>query len=158
MEKDLDKLLNKGNKVLVTLVIGLFCMVLGVQVIFTYEPLRLYFNVAEKIEGQKIEEDILVHQAAGLDITQDFISITMDTPYVYSLPLATILINGNKTADFTNLENKIFVSEGDKITIDISPYSLDLSFKVNGSEGLKVPNSLIVDSKSKYTFIVDKVK
>ena len=158
MEEHLEKFLNKGNKILVSLVLSLFCMLLVVQTVHTYEPLRLHFNIVENREGEKIEEDFLIQQATSLDLQQDFITISLDTPYVQSLPLANILINGTKIADFTSLENKIYVLEGDEITIDISPYFLDLSFKVSGSEGLKIPSIITVPAKDKYSFFIGKVK
>ena len=86
MEEHLEKFLNKGNKILVSLVLSLFCMLLVVQTVHTYEPLRLHFNIVENREGEKIEEDILIQQATSLDLQQDFITISLDTPYVQSLP------------------------------------------------------------------------
>lgn len=158
MEKRLEKILNKGSRVLVILVISLFSMLLVIQTIYTYDPLRLYFNIVENIEGEKIGEDLLIQQAAGVDLQQDYIIISLATPYVYSLPLANILVNGNKIADFTNHENKIYVLEGDEITIDISSYSLDLAFKVKGPDGFKIPNNLTILAQDKYSFFVEKVK
>ena len=80
-------------------------MLLVVQTVHTYEPLRLHFNIVENREGGKIEEDILNQQATSLDLQQDFITISLDTPYVQSLP-GNILINGTKIADFTSLKTK----------------------------------------------------
>lgn len=151
----MEKTFELVDKILIVLAISLFSTVLVIQLITTSEALSLYFNLAEGLEGEKIEESVLVQEAFGSYLWQEYICINPLTYYVTALPQAKILVNDSLAARLTQQDNKIYVARGDRITIDISAYSFDLSFQIISSDGIKVPGSILVKAKGQQSFLVE---
>jgi len=145
-----------GDKLLIKMIYVLFCLVIFSQALLVYEPFHLRISLLEKLEGEKIEEN-LIYPAGDINIGTNNLTFRLLTPYISSLPQANILVNGEKNSDFTNLQTTISAEVGDKVTIDITNYSLDLEFKVISSGKIKIPKDVLSVRKGQsLTIIVEK--
>ncbi|ATW24097.1 hypothetical protein [Candidatus Formimonas warabiya] len=131
-EEKLWIIVDKGEKILLRVIIVGFVALVVVQSMLTSDSMRFYLSWAERLEGQPLQEWSNPSARVMESESTVFAYLTVELADFSSLAKARILINGTEVADFRNKQVTIKVYPDDLIEIDGSFYDRRLKFEIIG--------------------------
>ncbi|HAA89472.1 MAG: Putative membrane protein [Thermoanaerobacterales bacterium 50_218] len=119
--------LNKIEKIFEFILFFVFIALVSGQFLFTGEPFRFYWSLAERMEGVPWEETVCKLFPEKADLTG---KVEIELISNFCFPEARVLVNGEEVANFQERKVVVQVQEGDLLQIDGTAYSCELIFRV----------------------------
>lgn len=129
-EKGIWQLVEKGEKVILRVIIFGLVFLVTAQALLTTDSMGLYLSWAERLEGKPFST--WSGPAARVMETESavFGYITLEMKDYSSLAQAYVIINGEKAADFRSKRVIVKVFSNDVVEVDGSFYQRPLKFSV----------------------------
>jgi len=158
-EDVLWRAVEKGERILLRVVIFSFVTLVVVQSLLSDDSMRLYLSWAERLEGEPLQ--VWSESASRVTDSESgiFAHMTIELKGFSALAKADLLINGKKIADFRQKRVTVKIYPSDVIEVDGSFYARPLEFEVvNLSANVETPNLHQHVQTNSSTALVGKVK